>query len=171
MVLFCPGGFFCPGTWAHLRALKVSWEAVPPNHPLKNRVFHFFHHPFWGPTPNLWKHPDLSDFIYFHAHVGLLLIWSSDYINNLLSSEERYFILWNWFTPAIPLLHHLTVCPGTGRRSVTAADTCGTLGGPGALLGAPLDGRKGLAKWGWYRCTGVVQGLLQNGPYQLYVGF
>jgi len=33
----------------------------------------------------------------------------------------------------------------TGRRSVTAADTCGTLGGPGALLGAPLDGRKGLS--------------------------
>ena len=24
---------------------------VPPNHPLKNRVFHYFHHPFWGPTP------------------------------------------------------------------------------------------------------------------------
>jgi len=22
----------------------------PPNHPLKNRVFHYFHHPFWG-TP------------------------------------------------------------------------------------------------------------------------
>ena len=21
---------------------------VPPNHPLKNRVFHYFHHPFWG---------------------------------------------------------------------------------------------------------------------------
>ena len=20
----------------------------PPNHPLKNRVFHYFHHPFWG---------------------------------------------------------------------------------------------------------------------------
>ena len=20
----------------------------PPNHPLKNRVFHDFHHPFWG---------------------------------------------------------------------------------------------------------------------------
>ena len=21
---------------------------TPPNHPLKNRVFHDFHHPFWG---------------------------------------------------------------------------------------------------------------------------
>ena len=24
---------------------------VPPNHPIKNRVVHHFHHPFWGPTP------------------------------------------------------------------------------------------------------------------------
>ena len=23
---------------------------LPPNHPLKNRVFHYFHHPFWGTT-------------------------------------------------------------------------------------------------------------------------
>ena len=21
---------------------------VPPNHPMFNRVFHYFHHPFWG---------------------------------------------------------------------------------------------------------------------------
>ena len=24
---------------------------VPPNHPFVHRVFHYFHHPFWGPTP------------------------------------------------------------------------------------------------------------------------
>ena len=29
----------------------------PPNHPLKNRVFHYFHHPFWGPTLFLGWHP------------------------------------------------------------------------------------------------------------------
>ena len=28
-----------------------------PNHPLKNRVFHYFHHPFWGKHPYFWKHP------------------------------------------------------------------------------------------------------------------
>ena len=22
-----------------------------------NRVFHYFHHPFWGFSPNFWKHP------------------------------------------------------------------------------------------------------------------
>ena len=32
----------------------VGWK--PPNHPLNNRGFHYFHHPFWG-TPILWKHP------------------------------------------------------------------------------------------------------------------
>ena len=30
---------------------------VPPNHPLKNRVLHYFHHPFWGKHPYFWKHP------------------------------------------------------------------------------------------------------------------
>ena len=30
----------------------------PPYHPLKNSVFHYFHHPFWGTTPRfLGKHP------------------------------------------------------------------------------------------------------------------
>ena len=23
----------------------------PPNHPFVHRVFHYFHHPFWGKTP------------------------------------------------------------------------------------------------------------------------
>ena len=30
----------------------------PPNHPWINRVFHYFHHPFWGCSPYFWKHPD-----------------------------------------------------------------------------------------------------------------
>ena len=29
----------------------------PPNHRLKNRVFHYFNHPFWGCSPYFWKHP------------------------------------------------------------------------------------------------------------------
>ena len=32
---------------------------VPPNHPLKNRVFHYFHHPFLGFSPYFWKHPSI----------------------------------------------------------------------------------------------------------------
>ena len=30
---------------------------VPPNHPNINRVFHYFHHPFWGKHPYFWKRP------------------------------------------------------------------------------------------------------------------
>ena len=40
----------------------------PPNHPLKNRVFHYFHHPFWGTvrifgnTPFAWTSKNGGDF-------------------------------------------------------------------------------------------------------------
>ena len=29
---------------------RKQWGFLP-NHPFFNRVFHYFHHPFWGPTP------------------------------------------------------------------------------------------------------------------------
>ena len=40
----------------------VSFRMFPtirifPNHPWINRVFHYVHHPFWGPTPILGKPP------------------------------------------------------------------------------------------------------------------
>ena len=31
----------------------------PPNHPFVHRVFHYFHHPFWGFSPYCWKHPNM----------------------------------------------------------------------------------------------------------------
>ena len=27
---------------------KNSGGFTPPNHPMFNRIFHYFHHPFWG---------------------------------------------------------------------------------------------------------------------------
>ena len=30
--------------------VDVSKNSGTPNHPLKNWVFHYFHHPFWGTT-------------------------------------------------------------------------------------------------------------------------
>ena len=30
---------------------------LSPNHPLNNRVFHYFHHPFRGKITYCWKHP------------------------------------------------------------------------------------------------------------------
>ena len=35
---------------------------VPPNHPLKYRVFHYFHHSFWGFSHYFWKHLVLGGF-------------------------------------------------------------------------------------------------------------
>ena len=31
----------------------LTWWDIPQNHPFVHRVFHDFHHPFWGPTPIL----------------------------------------------------------------------------------------------------------------------
>ena len=54
----------------HVRMFRVHgsygcflkwWVKTPPNHPFVNRVFHYFHHPFWG-YPYFWKHSYLSSF-------------------------------------------------------------------------------------------------------------
>ena len=34
--------------WIYLGVEPKIGVFTPPNHPLKNRVFHYFHHPFWG---------------------------------------------------------------------------------------------------------------------------
>ena len=67
-VFFVPAPGLTCGLW------RFPEKLFPQNHPLKNRVFHYLHHPFWGPTPNFWKHPDLSYFIYFHPHVCWLAV-------------------------------------------------------------------------------------------------
>ena len=37
----------------------------PPNHPFVHRVFHYFHHPFWGVKhPYFWKHP-YSNYVHY----------------------------------------------------------------------------------------------------------
>ena len=51
-----------PGLEAKVK-LKMGWSHgcfrrivgfFPPNHPLNHRVFHYFHHPFWGYHPYFW---------------------------------------------------------------------------------------------------------------------
>ena len=32
-------------------------SGFPPKSPHFDRVFHYFHHPFWGKHPYFWKHP------------------------------------------------------------------------------------------------------------------
>ena len=52
---------------------KIVGE-IPPNHPIFNRVFHYFHHPFWG-TPFLetpiYYYTNLMDPIGFKIHLFL----------------------------------------------------------------------------------------------------
>ena len=50
-------GFQRPSTWGGVMTggpkktyLFPKIVGFPPNHPLQNRVFHYFHHPFWGTT-------------------------------------------------------------------------------------------------------------------------
>ena len=38
----------------HMDVSENSWGKSPPNHPHFNRVFHYFHHPFWGIYPYFW---------------------------------------------------------------------------------------------------------------------
>jgi len=42
----------------------------PPNHPLKNRVFHYFHHPFWGFSPYFFETPKYLPKILIQPIIG-----------------------------------------------------------------------------------------------------
>ena len=42
----------------------------PPNHPLKNRVFHYFHHPFWGFFPYFLETPKYLHKILIQPSIG-----------------------------------------------------------------------------------------------------
>ena len=58
---------------------------VPPNHPLKNRVFHYFHHPFWSTIifgNTLWNIVRSTGFMFFLTQKFLCMkhFWSSDSI-------------------------------------------------------------------------------------------
>ena len=39
---------------------------VPPNHPFVHRVFHYFHHPFWGFSPYFWFNTHIYLEFFFH---------------------------------------------------------------------------------------------------------
>ena len=40
----------------HMAGPPRIMGVYPPNHPFVHRVFHDFHHPFWG-TTKFWKYP------------------------------------------------------------------------------------------------------------------
>ena len=48
LVKSCPVGLFSAVfVWKHMDVSENS-GCFPPNHPFVHRVFHYFHHPFWG---------------------------------------------------------------------------------------------------------------------------
>ena len=48
----------------------LKWWVFPPNHPFVHRVFHYFHHPFWGVS--LFLQPPIS-----YKIVESLRIWTA----------------------------------------------------------------------------------------------
>ena len=44
------------------KQLGVSKNRGTRKSSIFNRVFHYFHHPFWGAHPYFWKHPTLKTF-------------------------------------------------------------------------------------------------------------
>ena len=42
-----------PGDWVFPKIM-----VFPPKSSISNRIFHYFHHLFWGKHPYFWKHPD-----------------------------------------------------------------------------------------------------------------
>ena len=51
------GGKFCSSERTNKFGCFQKWW-YPQNHPFVHRVFHYFHHPFWGKNPYFWKHPN-----------------------------------------------------------------------------------------------------------------
>ena len=58
---------------------------LPPNHPFFNRVFHDFHHPFWGPTP-----------VFGNTHVFLGAMLKLDETLGFLQALEAIFDFCAW---------------------------------------------------------------------------
>ena len=50
-----------------------KWWVFPPNHPLKNRVFHDFHHPFWGTS--IFGKPHINQNDLNFTWIWIAILW------------------------------------------------------------------------------------------------
>ncbi len=84
----------------------------PPNHPMCNRVFHYFHHPFWGFYPYFWfnTHFHFSKKIFREDHTSRLIVprlqqlfshlkqWPSEGEGSRFSMNSSYiYIQYTWY--------------------------------------------------------------------------
>ena len=63
-------------TWSIYGCFRKIVGKIPPNHPIGKRVFHYFHHPFWGFYPYFWKH---------------LFVWVTKILQNISDNLELSF--------------------------------------------------------------------------------
>ena len=91
--LRCGGTF--PTFWnPRKNPLRPIWVfeknmGKPPNHPIVHRVFHYFHHPFWGFSPYFWKHPSIQGIV---SDCQMSRLESFEPPNDLLQSMEE--VIW-----------------------------------------------------------------------------
>ena len=55
---------------------------VPPNHPFVHRVFHYFHHPFWGVNTPIFEKTPIS--LRRFEHVD-----SSEFVDGLIRDDSE----------------------------------------------------------------------------------
>ena len=78
-----------------LGGFPKEWWVFPPNHPFGHRVFHYFHHPFWG----------------FPTILGNRLMTSNQVVRRKSTSEFHFFgawIRWSHGPPNQPSLIHMS---------------------------------------------------------------
>ena len=71
----------------------------PPKSSIFNRVFHYFHHPFWS-TPNFWKHPYASETQLTRFSPSLSL-WSFTKNEARAKNATQWICFLNKKTPAV----------------------------------------------------------------------
>ena len=63
----------------------LKWWDFPPNYPLRNRVFHDFHHPFWG-FPTILGNTQKGTLANLHSS-RLMVSWSWCFMTKSLKCE------------------------------------------------------------------------------------
>ena len=141
---------FHPNFWRFL-----MWEFPKIGYPQiihsKNRVFQYFHHPFWGENPYFWKHPCV-------CFVGLCFRWKIDWEELEIFLE---LLSWNPMDLRVVATFGRVVWPPGISEPRTSFFSSRKKGGVVKLVVPYYN-------WGWFvRSTGVNLIYLDHPIYQL----